>query len=174
MRHPHPGQDQKSHVVGDEVQTGALERDGPPDMTVARGDLPGRTRPPQATDDLAIDEHHLFEVFAHEFGSAQVLVMVQQVVPKFAVRSLRRLDHRPRIVPHRPAQRLLGVERNLGVALLRNIALDALARRQLDQSRLFQAQQQVTRRELLVAPRSAAANPTAHTAFAQLKLRPRA
>ena len=44
------------------------------------------------------------------------------------------------------------VERNLSVGLLRNIARDALARRQFDAPRLLQPQQQVARRKLLVAP----------------------
>jgi len=62
MRHPHPGQDEKANVIGDKVQTSALERLAPPDVTVQRSNLPGRARPPQARHHLAIDEHLLLEV----------------------------------------------------------------------------------------------------------------
>src|SRR3990172_4321924 len=152
MFHPYPRQDQKTHVIGDEMQTRALHLLGPTNMTVPRGNLPGSARPAQASHHLAIDEYQLLEMFAHQFGPAQVVVMVQQVVPQFAVRSLRLLDNRRGMLAHRPTQRLMLVQWSLGIGLIRNIALDALAGRQLDQPRFFQTQQQVPRRKLLVAP----------------------
>ena len=51
----------------------------------------------------------------------------------------------PGKVPHRPTETLMRVERNLSVGQIRNIALDALARRQLDAPRLLQPQPQVAR-----------------------------
>src|SRR5665648_600049 len=78
----HPGQDQKPDIVGHQGQVLLTASLVPADEGISASHPPGRRPPPQAGHQPAIQIGQIFQVGAHDPGTAQIMVGVDQVIPE--------------------------------------------------------------------------------------------
>ena len=76
-----PVGDQKPGVVGDEVKVPSLGFLIPTNELISGLDLPGSACPGKTGHHLALDGDHVSEMLAHKLGQAQIMMMVDQIVP---------------------------------------------------------------------------------------------
>jgi len=80
-----PRKDQEADIVGNEAEMFVSGRDIPTDESVPVLHLESRTGPAQASDHLAVKKSQVSQMLAHQAGSPQVMMMVNQIIPQIAL-----------------------------------------------------------------------------------------
>src|SRR6266853_6939946 len=80
MFHLHPGQNQKSGVVGEEANIAASSFSAPADKAIAAAQVTGRRTPGQAGDRTPSRPHQVLQMFAHWLLVTQVMMLFDQAV----------------------------------------------------------------------------------------------
>src|SRR6266705_799935 len=85
MRHPHPGRDQETSIVGDQMKALAAGSGVPADILVPVGTLPSRRAEEHASQRLSVAvAHQILQVLAHWAAVTQIVMPMKQVFKKGA------------------------------------------------------------------------------------------
>ena len=98
---------QKAAVVGDQMQLSAFALFVPANELVPGFDFPGRTGPSQTRHHLIPNHSQITQVLSDQFGDAQVVVMVEQILPQVALFGPHQAQGRFGVFGHRADQRPL-------------------------------------------------------------------
>lgn len=94
MRDLNPWQNQKSTLIGDQMEVVLAGRYIPPDKSVPDSDVPRGGRPQQTSDRPAMGKGYILEVLSDRLGVTQVVVLVDQTVTELLLRSPADLDRK--------------------------------------------------------------------------------
>ena len=134
VRHPHPGQNQKTAVVGQKVQVSGAVVLCPADIPVPTADVPRGRRPGKAGDRPAVCPYDVLELFAHRVTVSQIVVVFDQAVEQRLGRRVPNLPNlqRPQCRQRRLDRALVDIDLFGLFAVGQRVVGDALDRRQLD------------------------------------------
>lgn len=144
VRDLNPGQNQKSTLIGDQMEVILPGRYIPSDKSVPGSDVPWGGRPEQTGDRPAMGKGHILEVLSDRLGITQVVVLADEAVTELLLRGpadLLEVDGKQRI--DGAMDRCL-INRNPGrrLAVGQGVGNLPFGRRQLDPALGFEEQQQ--------------------------------